>query len=308
MRKDLKTLHISHTDLDGSGAIIISRAYLENRVVKRVSYNSVNEVLTELCENPRDFKQLLITDLCLYKQDFEVLKKLSKKLQKIVLLDHHIQEVDIKNYINENTEIIIDYSKSGTKLTYEYFLKKDRKISEFYQLQNYIDIYDLWKEDNPEFEIAKDYNRLFWELTPLSFEVLFFRDPYITKPLENKLKDIKSEIKRYFSKKKKENLIISNDKILLSFLDSYIGEIKEQCPDYKLYINLNNRNISVRLSKDLENSEEIRDKILGFFKDQDIILKGGHKLAFGIRLKDDLNQDYVLEILKSLINLINPIL
>ena len=74
MNKDLKTLHLSHTDLDGSGSIIIAKEYLTDVSRKRITYNAVNETLLKILNSENDFKQLLITDLCFYVEDWKVLQ------------------------------------------------------------------------------------------------------------------------------------------------------------------------------------------------------------------------------------------
>ena len=56
MNKDLKTLHLSHTDLDGSGSIIIAKEFLTDVSRKRITYNAVNETLLKILNSDNDFK------------------------------------------------------------------------------------------------------------------------------------------------------------------------------------------------------------------------------------------------------------
>ena len=154
---------------------------------------------------------------------------------------------------------IIDYMEAHdncilcASLTYDYFLKKQKSVSRFFDFQKYTNIFDIWLEDNPEFEIAKDYNRVFWALGYRSFETLFFKDPFITKPLENLIKNIHSEIDSYFTEREKEGLIITSEKLVLSFLDRHIGEIKDRYPDQDFALNFRApSHISVRISSGVD--------------------------------------------------------
>ena len=68
MHNSKTTFHLSHTDLDGSGCIIIAKEYLENRTVQRISYNKISEMLKTISG---DYEQLLITDLNFCEKDFK---------------------------------------------------------------------------------------------------------------------------------------------------------------------------------------------------------------------------------------------
>lgn len=311
MNKDLKTLHLSHTDLDGSGSIIIAKEYLTDVSRKRITYNAVNETLLKILNSDNDFKQLLITDLCFYEEDWKVLQNLAKHFDSVTYIDHHIYEFDYTKYITDNMEVIIDKSKCATSLTYDYFLKKQKSVSRFFDFQKYTNIFDIWLEDNPEFEIAKDYNRVFWALGYRSFETLFFKDPFITTPLENLVKNIHSEIDSYFTEREKEGLIITSEKLVLSFLDRHIGEIKDRYPDQDFALNFRApSHISVRISSsvDEETANKIRDFILHqVFDEKNLISAGGHTRAFGIRLQD-LSNEEVIQHIKVIFDKIQNIL
>ena len=110
MNKDLKTLHLSHTDLDGSGSIIIAKEFLTDVSHKRITYNAVNETLLKILNSDNDFKQLLITDLCFYEEDWKVLQILAKHFDSVTYIDHHIYEFDYTKYLTDNMEVIIDKS------------------------------------------------------------------------------------------------------------------------------------------------------------------------------------------------------
>ena len=311
MNKDLKTLHLSHTDLDGSGSIIIAKEYLTDVSHRRITYNAVNENLLKILNSENDFKQLLITDLCFYEEDWKVLQILAKHFDSVTYIDHHIYEFDYTKYLTDNMEVIIDKSKCATSLTYDYFLEKEKSVSRFFDLQKYTNIFDIWLEDNPEFEIAKDYNRVFWALGYKSFETLFFKDPFITKPLENLVKNIHSEIDSYFTEREKEGLIITNEKLVLSFLDRHIGEIKDRYPNQDFALNFRApSHISVRISSsvDEETANKIRDFILHqVFDEKNLISAGGHARAFGMRLQDLTNEE-VIQYIKVIFDKIQKIL
>ena len=144
-----------------------------------------------------------------------------------------------------------------------------------------------------------------------SFETLFLKEPYITKPLENLIKNIHSEIDSYFTEKEKEGLIITNEKLVLSFLDSHIGEIKDRYPNQDFALNFRApSHISVRISSsvDDETANKIRDFILHqVFDDKNLISAGGHARAFGMRLQDLTNEE-VIQYIKVIFDKIQTIL
>ena len=115
----------------------------------------------------------------------------------------------------------------------------------------------------------------------------------------------------FFTEKEKEGLIITSEKLVLSFLDRHIGEIKDRYPDQDFALNFRApSHISVRISSsvDDETANKIRDFILHqVFDEKNLISAGGHTRAFGIRLQD-LSNEEVIQHIKVIFDKIQNIL
>ena len=287
LNKHTNTIHLSHTDLDGEGCIIIAQNYLKNRAVKRISYNSILPTLGEIADEIDGDEvnyQLLITDLKLSDQDFKFLKKISHLFSKIVVIDHHLYEFEIPEI--QNAEIIINTDYCATALTYKYFAQQI-DLNSFKSFVKLVNTFDLWKNTSADFSEAKTLNRLYWNLGARVFNKRFFFNPNITESLRLKAQEIMDEIKAYFKDCEENGILTYNPIVTVSLCDKHIGELKEFY-NSKVLINLrNNYHYSIRLDDELsdEECEKIRNIILESVTDSKCINKGGHLRAFGITME-----------------------
>lgn len=287
LNKHTNTIHLSHTDLDGEGCIIIAQNYLKNRVVKRISYNSILPTLGEIADEIDGDEvnyQLLITDLKLSDQDFKFLKTISHLFSKIVVIDHHLYEFEIPEI--KNAEIIINTDYCATVLTYKYFAQQI-DLDSFKSFVKLVNTFDLWKSSSADFSEAKTLNRLYWNLGARVFNKRFFFNPVITESLRLKAQEIMDEIKAYFKDCEENGILTYNPIVTVSLCDKHIGELKEFY-NSKVLINLrNNYHYSIRLDDELsdEECEKIRSIILESVTDSKCINKGGHLRAFGITME-----------------------
>ena len=282
---DLKKniINLTHTDMDGSGCSILSKLVFPDRDVIHTSYGRIADILEGLRYTKEN--QLLITDLCFTEEDFELLEDISDNFDKIVYIDHHLYEFDYKKFRSDKIKIYVDTKACATKLTYAY-LKQYKDLSEYRELTEIINSFDIWQEDSEYFSRGKNYNKLFWNIGQKQFEYQFFKNPSLDEARENKIKEINKEIKEYF-KNNKDRIIFDED-IVVSFLDEYISEIKDVFKKQKVSINfMKNCHFSIRINSEVseEKAELIREAFLKkVFKPAQVISAGGHLRAFGITI------------------------
>lgn len=153
----MKFIHVSHTDLDGVGAIILSRFIVENSGNSEnfeyytCGYHSVEEKVAEILDRMdtgEDIK-LVITDI-----SFREVSGLAERIEKshknkVMLFDHHATS----NYLNQ-----YDWAKSkeanekgeltcGTAWYYDWLMTKspDRELFKKNQyLNQFVTLVNLW--------------------------------------------------------------------------------------------------------------------------------------------------------------------
>ena len=181
--------HLSHTDLDGYGAQVITNHYFKNvkfynsnygkeidekfdQILAQISDKSVakaqsnlsgeqNESSQDASENrgegeaaKNDEKALiLITDLNLTVEQCEAYEKaLVNKNAKILLLDHHQSGAECASKFGW---YFLDSSRCATKITHDFFSKIygiDASLNHFSDVVNAVDI---WLKDDVNFEMGK---------------------------------------------------------------------------------------------------------------------------------------------------------
>lgn len=196
-----KTLFISHTDLDGFGAYLVVNYF-------KIPYD------TFVHSNYGDFeaedkKRLLETHDEIFITDFSLptkqVEELLEKGKKVTIIDHHdytnTEETrGLLQLQHKNFHILHDTTKSGTKLTFEHFKDKCRQKKALIQFIELVDVYDLWKLENPLREESEDMNRAFYGSQAWNEENKF---TYIN---EDWLERIKNSDEWFFSKEDKDKI------------------------------------------------------------------------------------------------------
>lgn len=308
--KNKNTILISHTDLDGSGCLILEKNFFKNYSIKRISYNAILATLKEIVaevSNSKDYPQLVITDLKLAKEDFEYLYSIRHYFSHILLIDHHLYDFEVKSF--DNLEILINQRVCATMLTFLYF----RNYCDLEKYKNFIklvNIFDLWNYTHAEFKEAQDLNRLYWYLGARIFENRFLHTPQITPSLRESLAKIKANITNYFTEMLRNGKIHWDENITLSLCDEYITELKDYF-NSKVYINLRNSyHYSIRLSENIDeaHAKKLREVILNSVDDSICINKGGHLRAFGItmeKMDKKVAQKHTEKIAKNVLKYLN---
>lgn len=179
----MKFFHLSHIDLDGYTAQLISKFYLKNGVYLNSNYgkeieSKFEKIVFQILDDEKAL--ILITDLNLtLKQCADFENALKDKKAKILVLDHHITGLECaKKY----PWYFLDNSRCATKITYDFFSSmfcENKKLSDFVDVVNSVDI---WLDDRDEFELgkvcsnivssAKELNKVIFE--DESFEYILF--------------------------------------------------------------------------------------------------------------------------------------
>jgi len=166
----MQLYHLSHIDLDGYTAQLISSLFLKNTHFYNTNYGvEINYKFKDIIDNINNSDEndffILITDVNLTIEQSEYVdnevKKSSKNI-KLQLLDHHITG---KNSANAYEWYHLDDSKSATLITYEYFMKHYTLLEEshsewIYELVKSTNAVDIWLEDSEYFEFGKVLSNL----------------------------------------------------------------------------------------------------------------------------------------------------
>lgn len=154
----MRKLLISHTDLDGLGAIVLAKLYndvlqFDDMICRDYDF----ELDEEQFEVLKTFNEIVIADLSMCKEKTEELRQLGIK---ILFFDHH----EKANWLAEDPDAVFSMESSGTKLFWNSYVKTFIKryppiVEEFVTL---VDTYDLWKQDDLLWEEAKNLNYLLY--------------------------------------------------------------------------------------------------------------------------------------------------
>lgn len=161
--------HLSHTDMDGYGAQLVSKKIFPQGYFLNANYGIevklyLNDIVKRISEHPKDTPIFfLITDLNLSvdeskKLDTEItqLKEDGYNIQ-LQLLDHHATgSKSAKRY----DWYFLDTSRSATKITYDYFKENYEEFAlkceeNFATLIDAINAADIWLDEDPLFEFGK---------------------------------------------------------------------------------------------------------------------------------------------------------
>lgn len=174
-KKKIVVLH--HNDLDGSGcALNIHNKFSNLPQVSGIEYFTTNyknlstrvDEIVEFCHRNL-VSTLFICDVCFTNNlsDLEILSELNKINIKIIYIDHHLYTDEFNEYFlfNKNKKFGISFilgtSKSATQLTSEFLKITDPGLL---QINNLINLYDIWVSNDPKFTLGLYLNNYFWKL------------------------------------------------------------------------------------------------------------------------------------------------
>jgi len=151
--KDKKIIHISDIDLDGISSRILAEYYLRPITAKYSPILTDNRISieTEIDNKLLDSSDTIIfTDLT--PSSYDNWKNLVDKNKEIYIFDHH---KSARELLGELPNYYFDLDKCGTKIFYNALLNGKRRKPVIKQFVELVNIYDLWKQDSPDWQKAK---------------------------------------------------------------------------------------------------------------------------------------------------------
>ncbi len=181
-------LLISHFDLDGIASIFLGYYYRDKLGFDDfMSEDYGFEEDKEKMDYIKKFRTIVFSDLSVPE---EVNKELEENGSEIIYFDHHASASFVKDYKNGT----FDENFCGTKLFWDNYVKHRVKrfpviVEEFVDL---VDTYDLWKQDSPLWETAKNLNSTLYGIKNYSETSFFEQNEPFFRLMENKFKHFKT--------------------------------------------------------------------------------------------------------------------
>jgi len=266
-------LHISHNDLDGVTCGALIKRFLKDVDTIFCNYNEIDPILEEL--SLRRYDQIIITDMSPSKRGINyILGEIE-----IIVIDHH----ETSEWLKDITATVHDITKSASLLTYEWLESMGHDVSEYRELAECVNDYDMWHLKKEE---SLQMNMLFMKLGVQRYMDTFSKrgfsgftkDEKLIVELETERRD-----KYLFSAGKTAEVFtdIHGLEVYVVFAEEYNSElgnyiIKEMGADYVVLINMQRKKVSLRSRKDVD-VRKIAEHNGG----------GGHKNAAGFSLEYD---------------------
>ena len=177
--KDDKILLLTHTDMDGSGPVVLLKTLFKDVSVRHCTNAAMSTAIRNAVFNSDEFDKIVVCDISCTDEDAEIINKCRGR-SKLVLLDHHLTAMGLNQYdwaivqdrVPEDSYRAKYYSKeqngstSGTSLLYDYleecgFEFPNKAVAE--SIVNLIAGYDTWDWVNcfNSEPIYNDFNTLF---------------------------------------------------------------------------------------------------------------------------------------------------
>ena len=301
---DLKfnnALQISDGDLDGGGAITISKALFPNMDYIVPKDRTLIDSAVEEAINSKKYATIIMTD-CSPSSDsaIETINKFVEDGNEFILLDHHKTALDLNKYSWARVKVETDELKHcGTELLYRYYKELGIEVSHLEEFVELVRSYDTWDWSINNFKKPEDLNKFYYYLELDAFiEDISFKLNNSLELLDEKdyiaLSVIELMDNRYIESKKQMFNIVEYEgmNVAILFTDrcvSKLGNIicKENPEiDFCCLIDLNKNKCSMRTIKDNIHLSDIAKKYNG----------GGHDKASGFILTSDLKENLLKNI------------
>jgi len=309
----MSVLSVSHTDLDGISCQFVLNETFGSITNMNISYGKIDEylnVINDHCTRTNPEK-VFITDLSF---EYHQLEKLSEITQlhlgtHFYFIDHHPFEEEYSHLVRGNFTILITSKASATKLTY-LFCKANFNLDnkDLLQYVEYVNAYDIWLEDTPEFKVGFVYNELFWTYRMNHYRNRFNGDYKLRNKDKEYYKELMVKKVKTFGKLEKSGKLfrLGDNDIFMVFTDDFRSHITIDYPDFKVYVIFSSYGtISVRLRDDIPNYKQMKENVVKKMEGhKNVISAGGHDKAFGITLNTVEPGDLIL-IAKELLGIID---
>jgi len=242
-------LHISHNDLDGVTCGALTKRFLKDVDNIFCNYNEIDPILEEV--SLRKYDQILITDMSPSKRGINyVLGEIE-----VLVIDHH----ETSAWLKDVTATIHNIKKSATLLTYEWLRDMGKDVSDYEELANCVNDYDMWhlkREDSLQMNMLfmkLGVQRYLERFSKKSFST-FTHDEQLIVELETERRD-----KYIYAASKSCEVFKDTDglEVFVVFAEEYNSElgnyiIKELGADYVVLINMQRKKVSLRSRADVD--------------------------------------------------------
>lgn len=307
----MRRVHVSDTDLDGEGCLVLYHAVYPGAELIRMRYGTIETELPLIAADLEEGDHLMITDLNLKESLFNQLISHSERGVKIRVLDHHptTQQIieEYPAYVNdENLKVLYSATDCGTLMLHRYLKDKFRSRVES-GLGNHLDLwsydrmlayddfvrlindYDIWIHNDPQ---SRQLNDLFWLTGAAQFHDRWFHTSDTKfSPAERGLLEVELSRKaRYLEEKLGQAIVLSTGNDLLYavvYADLYVSEVGHHLLqrlnlDFAIMLDLAKNKGSIR-SKETFNAREFASKFV-----VDGVQGGGQDMAAGFPLDANL--------------------
>ncbi len=292
----MKSLLITHTDLDGISPIILMNLTKEPFEFKSIDINEVEATFDELLSTDTTiYKNIYIVDLTIPEKYYETLDE----LKNVLVFDHHETHLYANKYKFATVKVKeFGHLTCGTELFYNY-LKTQYKNLDTPLIKDYVEIVrqcDTW--DFTDAEFAKNVGSLPFIhgkrefIKSLTKRLVKDKEKFELTAFEKRYVKIqKDELDRYlkFKEGKMQRYVINGYKVGLVFAENHRSELGNYLSknnlDLDLIVIINScERISYRTVHDDVKCNEFAELVGG----------GGHQKASG----SEMNQEFRDEIIK----------
>lgn len=157
----MKTLFLSHNDLDMVGSVIV--AHLFNVQIDeyrfcdyRDIYDDANDSVIFDLSQYSGFDRLIMPDIACTQKLYN---KIAASFEHFGIFDHHKRTSEVA----DKPEVFFDLERSGTEIFFDMIKNGDDVPYVWQQFVKIVSAYDLWQLDSPLRPMAEDLNRLFYQ-------------------------------------------------------------------------------------------------------------------------------------------------
>ncbi len=278
----MRTLHISHNDLDGVGCGILIKKFLSGSI--DTIYLGYDDIDNYIEENMYKYDRIIISDVS---PSFSSVEMLAGE-KDVVILDHHASTEPLKEF----HFTVHDLTKCATLITWHWLKEQGYDVSAYEEFALCVNDVDLWQLKRND---SLKMGMLFHLLGIDRFEKRFYTSAYTSfTDTEKLLIELEEERKSLYIKKAMRNIFTFTDingyTATVVFAEAYASElgnsiISDGIADYIILINPQQKKISLRSRSEVD-IRCIAEENGG----------GGHKNAAGFSIKNEnFNLDNILK-------------
>jgi oligoribonuclease NrnB/cAMP/cGMP phosphodiesterase (DHH superfamily) len=201
-----RKLFISHTDLDGIASIFLAYFFrkklgFETFISRDYDFEEDSEEFSFL----ESFNEIVISDLSIAENN---LKRLRDSGVFVEIYDHH----EVASWLKEDECSVFSGDNCGTYLFWNYYVKP--RIKRYPPILDYfvnlVDIYDIWRTEDPLWGEAKNLNSVLYGIKNYRGKELFDQIQPFIDIMEKKVSLGKKEW--FFTEKEKRIIETSNER------------------------------------------------------------------------------------------------